>query len=425
MLQVIDPRGIIVSASTFSHYTYTFSWNQTLYSSLSQDTIIVETLQNGTLRWLGQNLQLTTTGKPIPPIPVKAFHINQTLVDGTSREVPFQIEDWGSNYQVPSGLTSNASIFSGRQMFVFLVNHNVENVILWWDGRDIANQTSYAFINRYFNGDNPSAGILTNGILTLNIANFRIMSTMGSVTSTAEFMRINQDEPTYGANLAYIIHHGIVRDIIHQEAEWSGGILNCPNVYSQIVITLPANSTYYTYALRTIFIASEQSRTVSDLSLIQVWSNRISGLRSFTENATSGGYPVAVETGEDEHDLFYNFSTPTTGWAHHWSEFITGSTGAGIMFTDNANQRLYTFDAILGQKTGVLDVDVDERWSGNQVTIELNPIQRFSVSFQNPLDLTWHGAIINFDGTDPIYPDSGGDIGLWVIVESPPTVAVS
>jgi hypothetical protein len=424
MLQVVDPRGIMVAASTFSHYTYTFTWNQALYSSLSQDTIVVEVLQNGTSRLLGQNLQFTTVSKPIPPIPVKAFHVNQTI-EGVNREVPFQIEDWGSNYQVPAGLTSNASLFDNRQMFVFLVNHNIDNVILWWDGRDIANQTSYAFKNKYFTGDNPGAGKLTNGILTLSIANFRITSTLGSATSTAEFMRINQDEPTYGANLAYIIHHGIVRDIIHQEAEWSGGIPNCPNIYSQIVITLPANSTYYTYALRTIFVASEQSRTVSDLSLIQVWSNRISDLRSFTENATSSGNPVAVETGEDEHDLFYNFSTPTTGWAHHWSEFIKGGTGAGVMFTDNANQKLYVFDAIAGQKTGVLDVDVDAGWGGNRVTIELNPIQRFSVSFQNPLDLTWHGLIVNFDGTDPIYPDSGGSVGLWAMVESPPIVAMS
>jgi len=361
MLQLIDPRGIRASASTFSDYSYTFSWNQTLYSSLSQDTMVLEALQNGTLRWLGQNLQLTTAGKPIPPIPVRAFHVNQTI-NGINREVPFQVEDWGANYKVPAGLTSNASLFSSRQMFVFLVNHNVENVILWWDGRDIANQTSCAWENRYFTGDDTDNGILTNGILTIDIANFDITSTVGSTTNTAEFMRINGRPPTYGANLAYIIHHGIVRDIIHQEAEWSGGISGSPNVYSQIVITLPANATYYTYALRTIFVNSSQSRTITDLSPIQLSSGWMPGLRSLTENGTSGGYPIVGETSMSDTELFYNFSSPSTGWAHHWSEYISGSKGGGIMFTDSSNFKLYTFDSIAGDKTGAIKItDTAER----------------------------------------------------------------
>ena len=55
------------------------------------------------MRWLGQNMQLTTQTLPIPPIPVKAIHVNQTI-NGVNQEVPFQIEDWASNYQIPLGL---------------------------------------------------------------------------------------------------------------------------------------------------------------------------------------------------------------------------------------------------------------------------------------------------------------------------------
>jgi hypothetical protein len=553
MLQVVDPRGIMVAASTFSHYTYTFNWNQTLYQSLNQDTMVIEALQNGTLRWLGQNLELTTTGKPIPPIPVKAFHVNQTISD-INREVPFQVEDWGSNYRVPAGLTSNASVFGSRQMFVFLVNHNAENAILWWDGRDVANQTSYAWQNKYFMGDDQDNGILTNGILTLNVGNFVITSQVGSSSSTAEFLRINNEDPVYGADPAYVIHHGIVRDIVQQEAEWSGGIfeninlyvdgfdwtdgqwreygsspylhdsdssyirddddfdsegwfsfqdmsltspptsviiefqtrcqgdeyfdfqidngthtfgyyaidppssygwrgydlsgildtveavnnarlrvryrfntgsaydvyirrcrlvveVGVPNIYSHIVLTLPANATYYTYAARTIFVDSVQGRTITDLNAIQL---SVSNGQQLTENATSGGYPVTSSAS----GLFYNFSS-STGWAHHWSQYISGTRGAGIMYTDSANQLLYFFDNIAGEKTGALNVISSGR------TIEVNPVEMVSVSFQYALDISWHGAVVNFDGTDPIYPESGGNIGLWVMSESPPTVAVS
>lgn len=423
MLQVVDPRGIMVAASTFSHYTYSFDWNaggmESVYNSLTRDTLVVEALQNGSLRWSGQNLQLTTAGKPIPPIPAKAFHVNQT-VNGVSREVPFQIEDWGSNYRVPTGLTNNASVFGNRQMFVFLVNHNVENAILWWDGRDIANQTSYAWENRYFT-DNPAAdsnyGVLNNGIVRLRVYNFRIESTVvsgGTTTSTARFLRINGDDPDYGAKPAYVIYNGTVRDIIQQEAEWSGGVANCPNVYSQIVLTLPANATYYTYALRLIFVDSSQPRTITGLRAIQL---SVSGGTPSprTENGTSGGYPISSTT----PGLFYNFTSFSNGWAHHWSEFISGSSGAGIMFTNSTNQKLYIFDSA-SQKTGALNIIT----SGGRF-IEFNPVRsQYPASFTNPLDVTWHGAVINFDGTDPIYPSSGY-IGLWVMVEAPPTVTVS
>jgi hypothetical protein len=339
-----------------------------------------------------------------------------------NREVPFQVEDWGSNYQVPLGLTSNGSLFGDRQMIVFLVNHNVQKVTLWWSGRDTVTQTSYAFTKRYFTGDNPSIRRLTNGILTITISSdySTIASQVigGSITSTTEFMRINGETPTYGAGPSYVIYNGIVRDIVQQEAEWGGGVAGSPNVYSQMYFTLPANATYYTYALRAIFVDSSQSRTLTDLSAIQL---SVSGGSQRTENGTSGGYPI-VSSSASSPLLFYNFTTGgfQTGWAHHWSEFISGSAGSGIMFRDDANRKLYRFDSIAGQKTGALKVDSSNRY------IEYNPVGRASypASFQSSLDVAWHGAVVTFSSNDPIYPSSGSNIGLWVIVESPPSVAV-
>jgi hypothetical protein len=89
------------------------------------------------------------------------------------------------------------------------------------------------------------------------------------------------------------------------------------------------------------------------------------------------------------------------------------------MFRDDANRKLYRFDSIAGQKTGALKVDSSNRY------IEYNPVGRASypASFLYSLDVTWHGAVVTFSN-DPIYPSSGSNIGLWVIVESPPSVAV-
>jgi len=389
--------------------------------SNSSDTIVIELLQNGTMRWLGQNLQLTTQAKPIPPIPVKSIHVNQTKGD-SNFEVPFQIEDWASEYQIPLGLTSNASVFSSRTMLVFLVTSNVSKITIWWNGSGTATQTPYAYTNTYFTGDDVANGVLTNGILSLKIERvyeatyqatvFRVTSTQGNSTAVARFMRINGQNSTYGASSAYAIYHGIVRDIVHQEAEWRNGAPNCPNLYAHIVLTLPANVTYYTYQLRLMFLDSQQNRTITDLCPLKLTS---STGNPQTEDGVSGNYPIT----SNATGLFYNQSA--SKWAHHWSQFISGTKGTGIMFTDEANQKLYFFDPIAGNTTGAISVS-----NSSEKVIELRPVTMTSTNFTYALDVTWSGAIATFDGTTPIYKDEDGVItGLWMIVENLPTITVT
>jgi hypothetical protein len=399
-----------------SIYTRVSSQTGDYYSpSLQTATVAVELLQNGSMRWLGQNLDITTEAKPFPPIPVKAIRVNQTI-NGLNQEIPFQVEDWASEYRIPLGMSSNASVFGSRSMLVFTANQNVSKVTIWWNGSDMTTQTPYAYVNRYFTGDDPDNGVLTNGILTLDIdtsgSYFQIRSTLGSAESTARFMRVNNEWSVYGADPAYVIHHGVVRDIIHQEAEWSGGADSCPNFYAHIVLTLPANATYFTYHLRMMFLESIQNRTITDLCPIRITTTN--GLRQ-TENGTLSGYPIISNiTG-----TFYNFSASI--WEHHWSQFISETEGAGIMFTDDANRMLYFFDSIAGDKTGALRVSTS---SGRM--IELLPVKMVSAEFQYALDITWHGAVVTFDDTTPIYyKEDGKETGLWIIVEHPPRMEVA
>lgn len=421
VIQVEDPRGIIVVASSFSRYTCTLTWNSTFYSTLQNATIVVELLQNGTMRWLGQNLQLMTQTKPIPPIPVKAIHINQTI-NGINQETPFQIEDWASDYRIPLGLTNNASVFGSRNMLVFLVNPNVSKVTVWWNGSDTATQTPNAYTNKYFTMSSTSnSRTIRNGIVELSVdwsdGTLRAISRMNAVTATAVLMRINTKVARWGSSApAITIQDGTVRAVLHHEVEWgpSSGdqIPNCPNVYAHIVLTLPANATYYTYQLRLMFVESQQKRNITDLCPIKLTTSSITQLQ--TENGTANGYPV-VSSGTG---LFYNFSSI---WAHHWSQInISATSGTGIMFTDSANQMLYFFDGIAGNKTGALRVNSTSR------TIELLPVAAAPANFTYALDISWHGAVVTFDGTTPIYKEeSGQKTGLWIIVEYPPTITVT
>jgi len=361
------------------------------YSTLQNSTIVVELLQNGTMRWLGQNLQMTTQAKPIPPVPVKAIHVNQ-MVNGINQEVPFQVEDWNHNYQVPVGLASNGTVFSNRQMIVFLVDHKTSKATVWWNGSDEATQTPYAYVNRYFT-DNPST------------------RTVGTTSSTARLMRLNSREDNTDPESAYVIYNGVVRDIVQGEPEYSNGVDNCPNFYAHVVLTLPANTTYYTYQLRLMFVESQRTRIITDLCPI-----RLTGLsgQSTTENGTLAGVPINSSATAS----FYNYSIST--WAHHWSQILNGAKGAGIMFTDEANKKLYAFDPIAGSKTGALDVNAGAG------TIQLAPVKMAQANFTYALDVTWHGAVVTCDGTTPIYQEEGGiKTGLWMLVEYPPTVTVS
>jgi hypothetical protein len=387
---------------------------QALFSSLQNPaaTVAVELLQNGTLIWLGQNLQLTSQTVPIPPVSAKAIHVNETI-DGINQQVPFQIEDWSSSYTVPLGLTNNATVFGNRQMIVFLVNTHVTDFTIWWNGSDQAIQTPLAYANKYFTSDNPSNSLLSNGKLSLQFSNgFTVTSTVvgTSTTSTANFMRINQQASTYGSGLNYVIYDGVVRDVVEQEAEWSNGVPNCPNLYANMVLSLPANATYFAYQLRLMFLNSQQSRTITDLCPISL-STSIG--QPQTENGTIQGDPIVANGTQ-------TLSNSGGTWAHHWSQFSDGTKGAGIMFTDLGNQMLYTFDPIASSPpTGALKADASAQ------TISLLPVALSSVSFQNAMDVTWSGAAVTFDASNtPIYNGSGQS-ALWILAEFPPTIAIN
>jgi len=383
--------------------------NISLYGQLQNATVAVELLQNGTMLWLGQEMT-TTKVRPIPPIPVKSFHVNQTI-NGIDREVPYQIEDWASSYRIPLGLSGNSSVFSSRSMLVYLVTPRVSRLTVWWNGSDETIQTPYAYINQYFTV-NTTQRTVTNGILNLTIdfskGTFNGISTVGTSSCTATLFRTNNVNASYGsAEPNYAITNGPVRAIIHHEVEWgSGGIPNCSDILTHLVITLPANATYYTYALRLMFLSTTQTRNITDLCPISL-STPINVIQ--TENGTTAGYPTVTNT----TGLFYNYSQAV--WAHHWSQFISGTKGSGIIFTDTDNQKLYVFDSP-GTNRGALKTDsVADK-------IELLPVTMSPFSLPSAFDVTWHGAIVTFDGT-PIYKeDQGTKTGLWIIVEYPPSL---
>lgn len=428
-LQVVDQRGIIASSGYVrgtgdnnkdqASYTYSFTWDSALYNSLNDPNMEIELLQNGTMRWLGQSLPFSGTEKPIPPIPVKGIHLNQTI-NGVNKEVPFQIEDWGSNYKVPFGMTSNSTIFDENCMIVFLINHHVSKAILWWDGSDTAVQTQYAYKNIYFTNDNTGNNILDNGVITLDLSNFAtgVKSTTKTnppISSWSNFARVNNIVPVYGSAASYTIHHGVVRDVIQQEPEWRYGVPNSPDLYGHIVITLPAGTNYYTYRVRNIFVPTSLPRDLSDLSLIQLKAPTGSYTQLTEDGQSADGKPItSIST------LLFDGGT---AHQHQWSEYIDSNyRGIGIITRSIFNDRMYAFDNMIGQHTGSISLDPSNK------KVELDPIKRFPVDLPQGFDITWVGGVVNFNSGNPvdsIYPSAGKNLGLWVLAEYPPTVSIS
>ncbi|MEM4700686.1 MAG: discoidin domain-containing protein [Candidatus Bathyarchaeia archaeon] len=372
LLEVSDTRGI----TTISFYstrkkpqiTYVFDWNatgmQSIYTQLKNDKIVVEILQNGTLLWLGQKL---LHGYPIPQLPIKCLRVSANADPNhlEAKQIPFQVEDWASNYKVPLGRSNSETLFSSRNMIVFLVDHSIKNVTIWWDGRDNAQQTPYSTM-KSFNDKIVSASgggavaVLNNGVTRVNITynSGNGIFYVKTATSRADFMQINGHSANFYASPSFPIINGTIRDIIQQEAEWSGyNNWGFPNTYAQIVLTFPANATYYTYALRLIFVNAStcpENRVITNLTPLTISSDWKTKLKVLTENGTSNGIPLTVETYVGSY-AFYNFSDGK--WQHHWTQYnYTSNTGAGIMFNDFNNKNLYLFDNFIGQKTGVLNV---------------------------------------------------------------------
>jgi hypothetical protein len=252
-----------------------------------------------------------------------------------------------------------------------------------------------------------------------------VTSTVGSSSSYSKFMRINIENSTYGANPAYVIHHGIVRDIVQQEAEWGttyggGGAHDCPDVYANIVLTLPAHATYFTYQLGLTFINSAQTRTITDLTPIKLTSNP-APTTTQTENGTALSDPIVGSAS----GTFYNYFPGVNTTLHHWSQFTwgTGAQGTGIMFTNTTNQNLYAFDPRATGPTGSLNVSTTFK------TIEFSPVTQLlgqvsGFPTPNTFGITWSGAVVTFDSTTPIYAGLGQP-GLWILAELPPSIAVA
>lgn len=403
-----------------SFYKFAFEWDDNYYSQSNNDYFILEYLQNGTLRYLGQSLNIGKE-KPIPQIPVRLLRLNQTI-DSINYESRFQVEDWTSDFKVPLGLTNNNTIFNENNMIVFLVNHHVSDVTIWWVDNDDAKQTKKAWENVYFK-DDPTHGILqsvdknNNNLMKIGFSKWappqNYFETSYETTSvSSQFGLINSTSPLFPSLPVYIVYNGVIRDIVTQAAVVDTIDSSVPTIYNNYVITLPANCTYYTYQITNIMLSTEKNRKINNLCTISI---------TIPNNVDK--YIMKTLTGEVMEVDGPTVNSPYSSGDHRWIEYISGKTtytGGGILMMNEMSERLYIFDAyVFPQYAGEIII-------GDK--IDLSPISHTPLEgYKQYSRVTWYGAVMLFDSTsksDTIYyEDINGVYGLYAMVVHPPTIS--
>jgi hypothetical protein len=445
ILGIEDNRGILVVLSSYSKLTYTLSWPSGS-SSLSGQPIVMEFLNDGQVRWLEQNLKFTSsTSIPIPPVPVKDLLVNETPTGGKSAYVPFQVEDWASNYTVPLGLAGNLTLFSNFQMIVVEAYTNTQTITISWNGLDSTNQTPYSIpgtvaSGKYFTA--PGSNTFTNSNIKVQMNTggsvYIQVSTMGgSSLASVYFVRVDGVSSTAQGGYTETLIPGVVRDILQVEPENQAGFGNAYDTYFQVVVLIPAKTNWVQTFQRVFFVNDSSSvypRSVNDAMLSKLIPSSSSlKLNWFIQAATTPTSNVYAEVSTSSAQSF-NQSTPN-GEYHLWGVYCSGSVqsghdpcasgyNVGYLMTTSGLMSLYYFPANFSSKNpcsaGV------RAQAGSSPYAEVDPLIPNSgcggISFYQTYTVSWSGMFWFWPSGQSSQMDP---YMLSVLVESPLSVSVS
>ncbi|PSO09456.1 hypothetical protein B9Q04_00255 [Candidatus Marsarchaeota G2 archaeon BE_D] len=455
ILGVVDQRGILAIASSYSSITYTFNWPT--YNPPITQPFVVQVYNNGTLSMLGQ--LLTQQQYPIPPVPVKDILVNETNTTSSNGgvtkpfQVPFQVEDWASDYTVPLGLAGNETLFSSFQMVAALVAPSkTKSLTVYWEGLDSWNQTPYAIpctqqSRQYFTAKQSctSGSTIMNGALSIDTSKLQgnqvqLLVSVGGKTFTVSFVRADGQTSMNNGGISYTLVPGVVRDIIQVEPENFAGFNNAYSVYFQLVLLIPADTNYIEVFQRAFFVnvPSNTQRNVNDLMLNSI---QVNGGSIFIQNSPNSASQQwsEVQLGTQVFDQ-YNQTTQNKkqaivgGQYHLWgmicsalaspqqqsSDPCSPSKGftVGFIMAQSQLQSLYGFTNSVGQCGGGVLASASSTTNVLEIDPVLAPTCSQGIGFDGSYTISWWGAL--WFG----YHSSMDAYLVSQLVENPPTVSV-
>ena len=454
ILGVVDQRGILALASSYSSITYAFSWPT--YNPIITQPFVVQVYNNGSLSMLGQ--PLTQQSYPIPPVPVKDILVNETNTTSSGGltkpfQVPFQVEDWASNYTVPLGLSGNETLFSDFQMIAVLVAPSkTQSLTIYWKGLDTWNQTPYAIpgtqqSKQYFTPKQSctSDSIVMNGALSINTGNLQgdqvqLSVSVGGKTFTVSFVSADGKTSMNYGGISCTLAPGVVRDIIQVEPENTNGFGETYSVYFQLVLLIPADTNYVEVFQRVFFVnvSSNTQRNVNDLMLNSIQVNGGSIFIQSSQTTTSQRWSE-VQSGTQVFDQYNQTAQKQTiagGPYHLWGEVCSvvvnnpkqgldpcsPSMGfvVGFIMGPLQLQSLYGFTNYVKQCGGGVLATASSSPSTSVLEIDpvLGPTCSQGILFDGGYTISWWGALW-FS-----YHSSVDPYVVSQLVEDPPSVSV-
>ena len=403
------------------HYKFNINWDAHYDTDLTHDSFVIEYLQGGDIRFLGETI--FPGGSIIPRVSVSKIRVTTTeVIAGVSTQipVPFQVEDWSYGYQIPLGVSNQKKIFQDGMMIAMLIDHTIDDVTISWDTTDAINPSSP------FN-DDPANQVLQSNFdgntLTLDLSGWSsdknkpdIKASFNSVPAIeASFGYTETTDPecdtlpTYPGPPTYIIVEGIVRDIVINYGYGEPDDSSVPSIYYNYVITLPAKASYYTYQI-TNTLTDTSSPPTRDI-------NRLSLLELTLPNAfkTDKYYMAGIDGSGST--LWGNFFTPIQPFSCQWIEYREegGYTGVGIlMMSDSAVALGEAYISPL-EPSGVI-------WKPTDQKLDLSPIYSLPLTDTGAYpQKTFHGAVVLFDlASNMICDTANPENGLWTMVVYPP-----
>ena len=188
------------------------------------------------------------------------------------------------------------------------------------------------------------------------------------------------------------------------EAEFSGGIANCPNTYTNIVITLPANVTYYTYQIRSMFIDSSRPE-LSQICVQFEYQRTLVQSKSKLKMEPLPVSPLFRMAPEHSLTLLLAVGLHITS-ANSYLTMERGWNNVHRLANRNSTRLILSPEASKGAL------------KASNGLIELLPVSSPQVQFTYAYDITWQGAVATFDGTTPICNlyDGTTPAGLWILL---------
>jgi hypothetical protein len=159
-----------------------------------------------------------------------------------------------------------------------------------------------------------------------------------------------------------------------------------PSIYYNIIITLPANATYYTFKITNLILSNTNGININNLTPLKL---------KVSETSYKYAMKNLVGSTMTVNNTVKNYGSDGMDKQHRFVEYMSttgGYKGGGLFITNTTNDNLYFFDN--STYRGAIALTSSEI---NFSPIYLNPVN----NYKKASTVIWEGAVLLFNSALP------------------------